>query len=154
MVQTCFNEVANCIQYELNTYSYCITCKTPMAPDAYGWACVTEFTAIPRCLAHNRSDPTKCAICQDGFEAPDCKGLDYCYQANKDINGKALNSCNVCITGYIRTVDGKCVLQRVDNCDVAYDSFLCAKCKDGYNLIVNPSHEVSSWYSFCDQVET
>lgn len=120
-----------------------------MAPDAYGWACITENTAIPRCLAHNRSDIKKCAICEDGFTAPDCVGIANCYITNKDINGNALPSCSVCISGYIKTVDGKCVLQLVDNCDVAYDSLLCAKCKDGFHIVVNNAHEVSSWYSFC-----
>lgn len=87
MSQTCFNDVANCIQFELNTYAYCITCKAPMAPDSYGWACITEQTAIPRCLAHNRSDITKCAICETGYSGDTCEGIPFCYVANTDING-------------------------------------------------------------------
>lgn len=115
---------------------------------------MTEKTAVPHCLAHSRSDPTQCAICESGFTAPACTGTPFCYVQNRDINGNILASCSVCVTGYIKTLTGACVLQRVSNCEIAYDSFLCAKCKDGYNNVYNQAHEVSPWFSACDVSET
>ncbi|ELP87571.1 hypothetical protein EIN_215490 [Entamoeba invadens IP1] len=125
----------------------CIICV-----NGYG---LNNTDCVP-CLNSNctscNADYTKCSGCVDGMY-PDENGVcTSCIENCKSCSDAT--SCDVCMSGFYRTADGKCEVNNVENCEEAETQSTCSKCKIKFYLNTDAAKCESCTDNTCESFTT